>query len=62
MFMKPFYLHRENDGEAMLAFWRCDSVDFWENNHTKYLILAHRFIAGNKFLFFKQSIIMPTKH
>ena len=39
-------IDRYNDGGAMLAFWRIDGKDFWNRNHYKYLILMHRFIAG----------------
>ena len=31
---------KENNGPAMLAFWRIDSLNFWNKNH-KHLILAH---------------------
>jgi hypothetical protein len=38
---------RRNDGLATISFWRLDMVDFWRRNHCKYLIMAHRLIAGN---------------
>lgn len=37
---------RENDGPAILAFWKIDLIQFWEHGHTKYLILAIRILAG----------------
>ncbi|XP_070542604.1 uncharacterized protein [Ptychodera flava] len=37
---------RENDGPAMLEHWKIDSLDFWQKNHFKYMILAHRLISG----------------
>ncbi|XP_070564658.1 uncharacterized protein [Ptychodera flava] len=37
---------RHNDGPMMVADWRHDTVDFWNKGHPKYLILAHRFLAG----------------
>nr|XP_002736791.1 PREDICTED: uncharacterized protein LOC100378528 [Saccoglossus kowalevskii] len=37
---------RENDGEAMMRTWRINMIDFWSNNHYKYLILGHRLLAG----------------
>ena len=42
---------RENDGMAMNAHWRIDSVNFWNKNHFKYLILSHRLTAGKKIYF-----------
>ena len=37
---------RENDGVDMNTHWKIDSLQFWENNHYKYLILSHRLAAG----------------
>uniref|UniRef100_A0ABM0N1J3 Uncharacterized protein LOC102808213 n=1 Tax=Saccoglossus kowalevskii TaxID=10224 RepID=A0ABM0N1J3_SACKO len=36
---------RENDGPAMMSNWRVSMLDFWENNHYKYLIIGHRLLA-----------------
>jgi hypothetical protein len=32
---------RENDGPAMISIWRINMIDFFNNNHNKYLILGH---------------------
>ena len=37
---------RENDGPAMISHWKHDMIAFANNNHYKYMILAHRFLAG----------------
>ena len=37
---------RENDGPGMLASWRLLVPQLWEKGHNKYLILAHKLIAG----------------
>ncbi|XP_070547020.1 uncharacterized protein [Ptychodera flava] len=36
---------RENDGPAMLSHWKISMLDFYMNNHFKYLIAGHRLIA-----------------
>ncbi len=36
---------RENDGPAIVAFWRIDLPDFRARNHNKYVILSHRLTA-----------------
>ena len=38
------YHDRYNDGAAMLAFWKLDIAQ--NNNHYKYLFMAHHFIAA----------------
>ena len=37
---------RQNDGPAMIANWKIDMLDFWQLNHSKYLIIGHRLLAG----------------
>ncbi|XP_052217447.1 uncharacterized protein LOC127835183 [Dreissena polymorpha] len=37
---------RENDGEAMISFWRLNMLEFWEHGHYKYLTLAFRLLAS----------------
>ncbi|KAK3105421.1 hypothetical protein FSP39_024916 [Pinctada imbricata] len=37
---------RENDGPMIIQFWKYDLVPFHNRNHSKYVILAHRLIAG----------------
>jgi hypothetical protein len=37
---------RENDGPAMISIWRINMIDFFNNNHNKYLILGHRILSG----------------
>lgn len=37
---------RRNNGDHMIADWRLDMVEFWNQNHYKYLILGHRLLAG----------------
>ncbi|XP_070554960.1 uncharacterized protein [Ptychodera flava] len=36
---------RENDGQSMISHWKIDMLDFWSNNHFKYLTLGHRLLA-----------------
>ncbi|KAK3107416.1 hypothetical protein FSP39_014037, partial [Pinctada imbricata] len=36
---------RENNGNFLMIDWRVDMVDFWNNNHYKYLILGHRLLS-----------------
>ncbi|KAH3730057.1 hypothetical protein DPMN_056035 [Dreissena polymorpha] len=36
---------RENDGKAMISFWRLNMLEFWEHGHYKYLTLAFRLLA-----------------
>ena len=38
---------RENDGPQLLRLWRISVPYFWSGRHHKYLILAHRLLAGN---------------
>ena len=40
---------RENDGVGMVTSWRILMPQFWENNHFKYLIIAHKLLSGNRF-------------
>lgn len=37
---------RGNNGDHMIADWKLDMVEFWNQNHYKYLILGHRLLAG----------------
>jgi hypothetical protein len=37
---------RENDGPAMISIWRINMIDFFNNNHNKYLILGHIILSG----------------
>ncbi|XP_053406393.1 uncharacterized protein LOC123566698 [Mercenaria mercenaria] len=37
---------RENDGPAMMSLWRMNMVDFYSNNHHKYLQIGHMLLAG----------------
>lgn len=37
---------READGDAMMAHWKLDLVNFFAKKHPKYVILAHRLIAS----------------
>ena len=37
---------RENNGPQMLMYWKADMIDFWKNNHYKYLLLGHRLLCG----------------
>lgn len=37
---------RENDGDAMMGHWRYDVVQFHNRHHPKYVVLAHRLLAG----------------
>lgn len=39
---------RENDGLVMIAHWRIAMLDYWRNNHYKYLNLGHRILAGKE--------------
>nr|XP_006824415.1 PREDICTED: uncharacterized protein LOC102804843 [Saccoglossus kowalevskii] len=36
---------RQNDGQAMISNWKINMLDFWNNNHNKYLILGHRLLS-----------------
>jgi hypothetical protein len=36
----------ENDGLAMISIWRINIIDFFNNNHNKYLILGHNILSG----------------
>ena len=42
---------REGDGEALIKLWKFHLPSFWENNHYKYVILAHQLIAS-KYMFY----------
>ncbi|KAH3885932.1 hypothetical protein DPMN_009929 [Dreissena polymorpha] len=44
---------RDNDGEAMISFWRLNMLVFWEHGHYKYLTLAFRSLAC-KMIFIKK--------
>lgn len=35
-----------NNGDHMIADWRLNMVEFWNQNHFKYLILGHRLLVG----------------
>lgn len=35
-----------NNGDHMIADWRLDMVEFWNQNHFKYLILGHRLLVS----------------
>ncbi|XP_038046724.1 uncharacterized protein LOC119720930 [Patiria miniata] len=37
---------REGDGPAILSHWRINTLQFWNNKHLKYFILAHNMLAG----------------
>ncbi|CAC5398328.1 unnamed protein product [Mytilus coruscus] len=37
---------KENDGIRMFRHWKADLPDFYENNHPKYLIYAHRLLIN----------------
>ncbi len=37
---------RENNGRALLAFWRIDMLQFWDRRHTKYLTIGTRLLSG----------------
>lgn len=37
---------RRNNGDHMIADWRLNMVDFWNQNHYKHLILGHRLLSG----------------
>jgi hypothetical protein len=37
---------RQNDGPALVRYWKLDMADFWAKGHNKYMILAHRLTAG----------------
>lgn len=37
---------READGNAMIPDWKLDLVNFFASKHPKYLILAHKYMAG----------------
>lgn len=37
---------KENDGMRMIRHWKFDSLDFYEKNHPKYLIYAHRLLTN----------------
>ncbi len=39
---------REGDGEAMMSVWRLNMLEFWDNNHPRYLKIGHRLLAGKK--------------
>lgn len=39
-------MERFNDGPGMLSLWKINMLDFFKNNHTKYLILGHRLLAS----------------
>ena len=42
---------RENDGLAMMSHWRMDMLQFHNRHHPKYVLLAHRLLAGNNLIF-----------
>ena len=35
---------RNNNGPKIITNWKFDLVDFFEKNHTKYFLAAHRFV------------------
>ena len=37
---------READGEALMSMWRINMLQFWRKKHNKYMIFAHRLLAG----------------
>ena len=37
---------REGDGPAMIDHWSLDIINFANNNHPKYLVLAHGLLTG----------------
>lgn len=37
---------RENDGPALVSYWKSDLIPFFKRNHYKYMILSHRLVAG----------------
>ena len=37
---------REGDGHAMMAMWRLNMPRYWMGNNYKYMIIAHRLLAG----------------
>lgn len=43
---------RQNDGPAMISFWRHDMLQFHQHHHPKYLILGHRLLASTLFYTF----------
>ncbi|XP_077862864.1 uncharacterized protein LOC144345056 [Saccoglossus kowalevskii] len=36
---------RQNDGQALISNWKINMLDFWNNNHNKYLILGHPLLS-----------------
>ncbi|KAH3782954.1 hypothetical protein DPMN_160878 [Dreissena polymorpha] len=55
MHMEERDAERENDGEAMISFWRLNMLEFWEHGLYKYLTLAFRLLAC-KMIFIKKPI------
>ena len=53
---------READGPAMLAMWRLNMPRFWAGNHYKYMIIAHRLIAGIPMLKKYSSVLHMPLH
>ncbi len=43
---------READGFALVHQTRMHMLFFWAKNRNKYLICQHRFLAGNKLMYF----------
>ena len=41
---------REGNRDMLYLLWKYHMVNFWENNHSKYLILGHRFISCKSFV------------
>ena len=37
---------RQGDGAAMMQHWALDMIQFANNNHPKYVVLAHQLLAG----------------
>jgi hypothetical protein len=37
---------RENDGPMLMCLWKMNIIQFHNRNHHKYVILAHRLLAG----------------
>ena len=37
---------RENDGLTLNILWKIDLIQFWKENHFKYIILSHRLTSG----------------
>ena len=42
---------RENSGPVMMMLWRHDFVPFWNKNHFKYQVLAHRLLASKQTIY-----------